>query len=104
MQQQDKPEDVMLLRTYLMAFLPQRQFADFVSAAGDLGARVDWNGITDYDSEQNQMAERGTSSYLFVFFFSAPVPIFLKHFFCYCFHIVFLLSFPYSGTFCAGLC
>jgi hypothetical protein len=31
-----------------MTFLPQRQFADFVSAAGDLGGRVDWNGIIAY--------------------------------------------------------
>ncbi|KAF8663809.1 hypothetical protein HU200_055140 [Digitaria exilis] len=43
---------------------------------GDLGGRVDWNGVTDCDSvcdpHQNQMAERGkysTSSFILFFFF-----------------------------------
>jgi hypothetical protein len=47
-----------------MAFLPRRQSADPVWAAGDLGGSVDRNGITDCDSvrntQQNQVAKRGT--------------------------------------------
>jgi len=82
---------------YLLAFLPQRQSVDSVCAAGDLGRRVDRNGITDCDSvcnpQQNQMAERGTvllqleylvttsssSSFLLLFPYSATL------FFCYSF-------------------
>jgi len=77
---------------YLLAFLPQRQSVDSVCAAGDLGRRVDRNGITDCDSvcnhQQNQMAERGTvlsRTYLFIIFF------------------FFLLLFLYSETIFSAL-
>jgi hypothetical protein len=81
-----------------------RQSADSVCAAGDLGRRVDRNGVTDCDSvcnpQQNQMAERGivlSSTYLFIiiffflllFFYSETISLLLfsYSFFCSCSHI-----------------
>jgi hypothetical protein len=52
-----------------MAFLPRRQSVDPVWAKGDLGGRVDRNGITDCDfvrnTQQNQVTERGTIYYVY---------------------------------------